>query len=215
MNKHIHNLTRHFLGFLLFYSVLIIQAKAQTLRVSTSTQDSITRVDSLWFTPQEYVDYVFGNLDMQDVTTHFLLERSLSAFDPEAYDGKNSNDSTIRTTAQGMQVYSAFYYSALDTSASYAPAHPSQVSEWAGDFNRQGYVPILLLNHAYHSIKQDALMQGLFTTNIDSTTLYDNPTRTSSPYRQNRLFVAVPYILNKAYARLCASLNFRPDMAVE
>lgn len=174
-------------------------SQAQTLRVSTNTEGGITTTDSLWFTHNEYVNYVFGNLDMQEVSTNFLLERSLSPFEPEAYDGKNSND-IIRSVSEGLGIYTKFFYSALDTSASYAPAHPSLVREWGNEFNNNGYVPIILLNHAYHSIKPNALVNGLFTTNIDSTILYDNPSRTVSPYQQNRAFVAGPYIQGRSYA---------------
>lgn len=186
--------------FVLGLIVLGLTLHAQTLRVTTSTINGVTKTDSLWYTHQEYVNHVFGNLDFTEVTSKFLIDRAPGIFSATAYDGLNSNDSTIRSTGAAMNVYANFFYAALDTNASYAPRHPkllraSVAGNWADN-----QIPLMLINHGYHSIRSDAGTLGLITTSADQTVLYDNPGRTISPYQKHRLFVASPFVNNGKYS---------------
>jgi hypothetical protein len=173
---------------------------AQTLRITTQTANGVTKTDSLWYTDQEYVNHVFGNLNFQDVTTKFLIDKSPNKFEAAAYDGKNNDDFTIRSTAHSSAVYSTFYYAALDTGAAYAPRHPRQLATLIQTMWNQRQVPIGLINHSYNSIRPDAATLGLFTTNADSTVLYDNVNRAISPYQKHRLFAALPYFKDGKYS---------------
>ncbi|MBO9674143.1 MAG: T9SS type A sorting domain-containing protein [Sphingobacteriaceae bacterium] len=184
------------LGLIAICSVL----RAQTLRITTQTINGVTKTDSLWYTDQEYVNHVFGNLNFQQVTTNFLLDRSSNQFDPLAFDGKDSDNFTVKSSAHSSAIYNAFYYSALDTGAAYAPTHPKQVAGAIQAIWDQGQVPIGLINHSYNSIRPDAASLGLFTTNADTTVLYDNVNRTLSPYRRHRLFSALPYFKDGKYS---------------
>jgi Secretion system C-terminal sorting domain/PKD-like domain len=117
-----------------------------------------------------------------------------------AFDGKNNDNYTIKSTAQSYAIYSAFYYAALDTGAVYAPTHPSQVANSIQTLWNQGQIPLGMINHSYNSIRPDAATLGLFTTNADTTILYDNPNRTLSPYSIHRLFAALPYFRDGKYS---------------
>lgn len=174
----------------LFFLLLGFVAHSQTLRVSNSTNQNTSHADSLWFTQQEYIEHVYGNLNMSEVTTNFLIQRSLNYFEPLAHDGKFGNDSTVRSFNEGMQLYNTLYYSALDTAAGNGLLHPSVFYTQTKLEADQGYIPLVLINRSYHSITQNALLSGLLSTNGDSTVLYDVPNRSSSPYEKHRLFTA-------------------------
>ncbi|MFD2160877.1 T9SS type A sorting domain-containing protein [Paradesertivirga mongoliensis] len=190
-------------GMLCLFTLLVcINIQAQTLRITNTAQNGIQRTDSLWFTHDEYVNYVFGNLAFSQVSTNYLLERSLSSFEPEYFDGKNNDDKIIKSVGHFYSLYNTIYYSALDTAASYAIVHPTELSVSAKTWEDQGYIPLILLNRSYNTIKQNALFDGLFTTNSDSTILYDNPNRTTSPYSQKRVFITTAYSKNRPYRSL-------------
>lgn len=171
---------------------------SQTLRITNDNQNNISSADSLWFTPDEYFNYSLGHLNFQEVLNNggFLIEKSQHPFLSEKFDGLNGDDAILSATT-GLNIYSRFYDSYLgeshpliDVSALRAAASPLLAS---------GTVPIFLINHRYYSLKPTALYDGLFTTNIDSTVLYDNPARTSSPFLQQRLFIGGPYTQSNAY----------------
>ncbi|TCC88649.1 T9SS type A sorting domain-containing protein [Pedobacter frigiditerrae] len=180
--------------------VLSLCVHAQTLRVNSSTSNGVTKTDSLWYTHQEYLGHVFGNLNFAEVTSNFLIDRAPGKLSTTAHDGKNSNDSTIRSTLHAMGIYTNFYYAALDTNGSYAPQHPQSLATAINDNWAINQIPILLINHSYHSIRSDAASLGLFTTNVDTTILYDNTTRTISPYQKHRLFAGMPFFKGRDFA---------------
>ncbi|WP_419801268.1 esterase/lipase family protein [Mucilaginibacter sp.] len=177
--------------------LLVDLSYAQNLRVSNYTQNGIQYTDSLYFTQDEYSNFVFGNLNFQSISSGYLLDKSLNAFVSEIYDGKNSNDSTVHNISGWFSLYTRLQGSNVNGNANLPD--PDSISTRTGFYIRQGQIPLVLINKSYQRIKNDALLTGLFTTNADSTQLYDNPSRTTSPYTTSRLFVNSTYWLNKTY----------------
>jgi pimeloyl-ACP methyl ester carboxylesterase len=67
------------------------------------------------------------------------------------------------------------------------------VFERAKAYRIQNKIPVLVLNLPYHHIRQTALAEGLFTTDTDTTTLFDVAGRTVSPYALKRMFAVSIY----------------------
>lgn len=186
-----------FLLLTFFYS---LHSNAQSLRVTSFNENGIEYADSLWFTPEEFFSHSFGNISLNEVvnSSGYLIEKSQSPFDRFKHDGKNNDDDTIKTSSEGIGIYSRFYFSALSTNS--GAVSPQDLTASARASLADGKVPILLLNHSYNGIRGDALSLGLFTTNTDSTIFYDNPNRTLSPFYKERVFVGGPYIENQTYS---------------
>ncbi|GEM_PF-3669649 len=181
-------------------AIFSLTATAQNLRVTHYTLKGAEYTDSLWFTHQEFINHVYGNLNLQEVGSGFLMDRAETPLTPAHYNGVISVDlKGIHSFSNAFNIYNSFYEAAIDTNSLEPYTRPDSLSAEVIQLARQGYVPIAFLDHAYHRIRSDALSLGLFTTNIDSTILHDNPTRTISPYEEHRLFIAAAYSISPCW----------------
>jgi hypothetical protein len=183
-------------GVLMLVNTQLTQA--QTLRVTTTTINGFTQTDSLYYTPDELRTHVFGNLDFSAITSGYVLDKGLRAFNPLVYDGKNGDDSVFRSTSSWFNIYSALQRGNVNAYADLKPADTLQM--FANNHLKDNIVPIALVNRAYHYIRSDAVAYNCFTVSTDSTILYDNPSRTVNPFLKNRLFAGGPIIAGNNYS---------------
>jgi hypothetical protein len=158
----------------------------QTLRVTTTTYKDVTVTDSLYFTPSEASNYIYGNLNFSSILSGYMIDKSLERFTITAFDGLNGNDSTLHSMDNWFGIYSPLQRSGVNSSATLPTA--DSIQHIANSYPESFGIPLLFLNHSFQYIKSDALINGLFTTNSDTSILYDNPARTISPYATARVF---------------------------
>lgn len=160
---------------------------AQTLRITTRTYKDVTITDSLYFTPLEASNYIYGNLNFSSIISGYMIDKSLERFTIDAFDGLNGNDSTLHSMDQWFAIYSPLQRSGVNSTATLPTA--DSIQQIANSYPESSGIPLLFLNHSFQYIKSDALANDLFTTNADTSILYDTPGRTTSPYGTARVFV--------------------------
>lgn len=154
---------------------------------------------------QAQLDEAVSTLDLSQVSTHLLADKSNALLDLKVYDGKTLNDSNwvIRP------VYEILYAGLQGAAIGAAPPLPPLVDlkDSLDNIAPNAPIPFSLLLFNYERFKPAAVEQNLLS--FADGYFYDVPGRLSSPYLCDTLFAAT-LVQNEA-SRLHLRFDLRDD----
>jgi len=174
--------------------MLYAQDQQTTNQAPPTNQDiTFTIEENINMTVEQYRQSLFGNLNLDptQIPSGILMEYSLIGWDKDKFDGI-VNDTISRS--DWFYFYGAIYGSQVNSNSNLAS--PDSLFQWAKSYMIESKIPLLILDKPYQSIRSTALDEGLFTTNADTSTIFDVPNRSISPYDEKRLSVVSIYTDN-------------------
>ncbi|MCC5918310.1 MAG: hypothetical protein JJU02_13405 [Cryomorphaceae bacterium] len=150
----------------------------------------LTIVDSVDIPFEQQMDSLFKHLDLSDVTTGLLLNRSFPTIDISLFDGTGQHD-TLHRWENFMASYGTLNRAAI--SSVYSLPNKELWKENVQDISPDTNIPIGIMNYSYHHFKPDsALVTSLIYESGGK--LYDQANQSESPYTSSIAFVACPVI---------------------
>lgn len=187
---------------ILFATLLILftvnLANSQGFDVDTNMTDE--EIDSIFeaigtVTVEESIEHIFGNLDLNELSTGILIDKSRRMSNILSLRGEEpSTNHQYKDTCTNYMDWLAILCDlelAINTNTDYAMIKSMQ--EELG-YNYQNYdeVHIGIINSLYDKFKDSIFEKNLVTNNEGH--LYDVPGRLESPYITQRVFAASPLI---------------------
>ena len=142
----------------------------------------------------QYKDRIFGALDLSaaQISSGFLMEYSLLGWDTNKFNYNSATDS-IHNAQNWLQLYGLLRKSQVNQAAN-LPYSTDSIQNIAKSYVLSGdTIPVMVLDQAYHSIRQSSYNEGCFTIDADDMRLYDVAGRASNPYTTNRMFAVGVY----------------------
>lgn len=147
----------------------------------------------------ENINHLFEQLDFTEVTTGLLLQRAIPVARVDSFSGTSLTAFNKMDVDQFGMLYATLFGAVLDSTA--LLPHPDAYMDVREALQPGDAVPLAVLNYNYHSFRDDALTQNLFS--YQNSQLYDVPNRPQSPYLLKRAFGIAPL------KRYCDSLEMR------
>ena len=138
----------------------------------------------------EDMAHVFENLDLAEVTTDLLLDRSMPFVEADSFDGVQLLEYNQLEINRFGLLYATFYGAALDTSA--LLPHPDRYMLARDSLETGDAIPLAVFHLDYHRFKQHALDSNLIF--VQDSQLHDTPNRPESPYVLKKVFGATPIL---------------------
>jgi hypothetical protein len=174
---------------------LFFGAKSQTTDI----------VDSLFQTPQEQFEYISENLNLSEITTGLLSDKSWQLIDLDSYNGLHLADSNMASAFSFAKMYATL--SGMPIDSTYKLPNPSTYTDTANQA-MLGEIYISVLHYNYNELKSYALDSNLITS--DGEQLFDVGGRSESPYLQKQVFLASP--LKMKTTQLINVFSLRSDL---
>jgi len=164
-------------------ALLTFKANAQSDSIWLVTTDSLDR------SFEAQMDLVFQNLDLSNVSSGLLLNRSYQTIDVSLFHGAIGSD-TLKVAENFMAIYGTLGRSSINGSFG-LPATDSWYSAAENTVN-SGVIPFTVIDYSYHHFKNDsALLSGLIYE--QGGQLFDYPNQQVSPYDSSSVFAASPF----------------------
>lgn len=161
---------------LLFYGLLFF--------INTQAQTDTTRTLKDY---QNELSEIYSEIDTSRITTGILLDRVITLFSVDKYDGKNQD--VVCTKSKLRKVYSILQRANYrkDTLGI------SRVKQILNKKNKNTAgleIPIYILNYEYNKIKKDAKEKGLMYLQGGKAVV--NTSKSESPYEVKQVFMVAP-----------------------
>ena len=160
------------LVFFLYFALMTMVSNAQVVEFTPMTGNL-----------DDFNNQLFQNVDLTQVPTGFLLDRSIAFADPELYTGRRLTDSTNLDLSKFSLLYGVLRGAAINNTVLPAAQTYLSNSNVTGGSNA-----LLLLANRISFIHAEALQNNLFSVAEDQ--LYDVVGRTQSPYVTDTVFAA-------------------------
>lgn len=132
--------------------------------------------------PEIIMNEMFENVSMAEITSGYLMDKSRWLIDFRELGGKNA--SKIIDNFMQKRVYGATAFACVSCDESYM--NSVELENYVNQF-QSNEIPLSIALIDYHTIKEDAIDQAMFTTS--DYKLYD-AARRGTPYEQGVLFSA-------------------------
>ena len=162
--------------YLLLALLCPLLSKAQSFTHQDLTQDTLQTVDE-----------VLANVDLSQVPSGLLLDKSFPFANPTLFDGVHLDSSNLIDFDTFGYLYATLYGASVDAAS--VPPHPNAYMNAADTFDNGGTLGIAVARFAYDFLS-DAIDNNLLDTL--NNRLYDVPNRPSSPYIGGETFFASP-----------------------
>ena len=160
------------LVFFLYFALMTMVSNAQVVEFTPVTGNL-----------DDFNNQLFQNVDLTQVPTGFLLDRSIAFADPELYTGRRLTDSTNLDLSKFSLLYGVLRGAAINNTVL-----PSAQTYLSNSNVTGGSNALLLLANRISFIHAEALQNNLFSVAEDQ--LYDVVGRTQSPYVTDTVFAA-------------------------
>ena len=134
------------------------------------------------------VDEVFENVDLTQVPSGLLLDKTFPFADPTPHDGLHLDaDNLLNFDTFGL-LYATMYGASVG--ANTTPPPPDVYMNASDAFDNGGPLNLALARIAYHQLRPDAIAANLLDTL--NNRIYDVPGRAEAPYSEHETFFAAP-----------------------
>jgi hypothetical protein len=163
-------------------SLLSVLFTALTVFLLSGQNPTTVVSQSLTGSFEAQTEQLFGQMNMADASTGFLLDRAMAFINPELYNGRALSDSTNLDISKLSFLYATLSQAKVNN-INFPDPSPFL------DNNVVGSHAIVLLCAKFNHIREDAVAQNLLR--VSNNRFYDVTGRTATPYLTDTLFAAV------------------------
>lgn len=168
--------------------LLIVSLLARLFLSDALAQGDSVFVESVSpFTFEEMTDSIFKHVDLGQVPTGILIEKSLSTLPITLFNG-TSLDSNQSNLFLWRRAYGTLKRASVDTAIAHDTTELYHLVDTMQSYLDSGYIPVSIINMNYNSIRVDAFEEHLLS--MSGLEMYDVEERENSPYEENTCFIA-------------------------